>query len=132
MPNIFKYTSGFLLIALVALGIGSWVLYQSQEVVIASQKGKLTELLKSNSLLQVSNENLELSLKEQSKRVEDFLVEAKAKKSASAAALFKARTASAKWKKPLDAILSSPKPVVDDCAAIIIRLNQYYETVGTP
>jgi uncharacterized protein HemX len=131
-PNPFKYLSGFLLVALIALGVGSWVLYQSQELVIKSQAEKITDLLESNSVLQVSNANLERAIKEQNKKVEEFLEEAKARKKASDAALAKARAESRKWKKRLDDILNSPKPAADDCDAMTIRLNQYYETVGTP
>lgn len=129
LTNAYKYLFMGLLVVLVAMT--AWAAGASYQ-----QGEELSRVTAARDALQVKVDGyksqvleLETAISTQNAKVKAFAEEAEYRKKRSEALLASARASSAQWKSKLDAVLNSPRPSPDDCTAVQIRLNQYYQTL---
>lgn len=129
LTNAYKYLFIGLLVVLAAMT--AWAAGASYQ-----QGEELSRVTAARDALQVKVDGyktkvleLETALSTQNAQVKAFTEEAEDRKKKSEALLASARASSAQWKSKLDAVLNSPRPSPDDCTAVQIRLNQYYQTL---
>lgn len=129
LTNAYKYLFIGLLVVMVAMT--AWAAGASYQ-----QRDELSRVTAARDALQVKVDGykgkvleLETSINTQNEQVSAFVVESEDRRKKSEALLASARASSAQWKSKLDAVLNSPRPSPDDCTAVQIRLNQYYQTL---
>jgi chromosome segregation ATPase len=114
-------------IALAGLSFYHWVSVSMLKSELKTANETIGTLTVEKASLEVQRENLSLSLKKQTKAVEDLIQAQESSSKRAAEAIAKAREDAAKWKKQYTDILNAPKPLADDCQAFSIQLDRYID-----
>lgn len=118
-------------VVFVAILLAAVVYHKSVVGLLKGQIKTLTTenvgLTQDNAVLKANQLTLSNSLDKQSKNVLKWSKDQDEATAAANAAIAKAQTKAAAWKKKYDAILNSPKPDADDCKALNMKMDQYIE-----
>jgi hypothetical protein len=125
--KVFGLVSAGLLIALVAFGVFHFFQVKLLENTITDQATQIGEQQATIATQRVSIQNLTVAIDKQNKAVQDLAMASQVHSAKAQAAIVEQANISAKWIKLYTELFNSPKPAEDDCKALSIRFNQYFE-----
>lgn len=125
--KILAGSTAILLIALAAFAMFHFFQVKLLESTITDQAKQISEQQVTIANQKVSIDNLTVALDKQNKSIKDLADASKKKAEEAQAAIAEHARISAKWIKLYNDLLNSPKPAEDDCKALSIRMNQYFE-----